>query len=831
MIHLKHAFRQLVLRPGLSAIVIFMLATGIGATTAMFSLFHQVLVQPLPVPEPERLVNLSSPGPKAGPTRVGSAVIDVDAAFSYPMFRDLEAEQSAFAGVAAHLDFYANLAYRTQTLAGRGTFVSGGYFGVLQPALGRLIGPRDEPRAGESAVAVLSYDYWQSQFGGDPNLIGRTLTVNGRPLAIIGVAPEGFSGAMLGWRPQVFVPVTLRWLMQPEAPADQENRLSSWLYLFARLKPELTLEQASAAVNTLYSGILREVEAPLVTDVDDDLREQFLARQLILEPGARGQSVLRSPAAQPLTLLLGVTVLVLLIVCVNIANLLLARGAARAGEMAVRASIGATRGSLVAQLLVESAVLAAIGGLLSLPVAASTLQLISGLIPAQFAAALTASLSPEAMLFAAGASLSTVLLFGLVPAWQASGANPGRAIRGRGLQASGGRAMTRFRGVLTTAQIAVSLLLLILAGLFTQSLANVARVDLGIDEDSLVSFTVAPGQNGYEGERVNQLYDRLEEELAAQPGVTGVGSAFVGQIGLRRFTFPVSIEGVEDGRGEDNLAAGNFVNRGFLDTLSIPLLAGRAFTVADTQGAPRVAIVNESFVRKFNLGDGALGTRFGFGSPGNRDIEIVGVAADAKYGQVKSGAPAQFFEPRHQAGVSPWLVFYVRGDIGTDVLMRMIPGVVSGLDPNLPVSGLVTVAAQVEDNIFLDRLITMLSTGFAGLATLLAAIGLYGVLAYNVAQRTRELGLRLALGAEPRNLRALVLRQVGVMAAIGGILGLAAALGLGRVAEALLFGLSGHDPLVLAGAVTVLAAVVLGASYLPARRASRIAPMAALRYE
>lgn len=833
MAHLKYALRQLRLRPALSVIVIVMLALGIGATTAMFSLFYHVLVQRLPVPEPERLVKLEAPGLKPGQVRAGSAVADRDAAFSYPMFRDLESRQSVLSGVAAHIDFQANLAYRGQTLAGQGVLVSGSYFGVLnlEPAVGRLIGPQDAPRVGESDVAVLSYDFWQNQFGGDAGIIDRTLVVNGRPLTVIGVAPMGFSGAMLGWRPQVFVPITLRWLMQPEARPDQEDRFSYWLYLFGRLSSGVTLDQARAQMNVLYSGILNEVEAPAARGLSEGELERFRARRLLVEPGGRGQSVLHRPAAQPLWLLFGVTALVLLIVCVNIAHLLLARGASRASEMAIRTSVGASRAGLLAQLLIESAVLAAVGGIASLPVAALTLDAISAMIPARFAAGLVVDLSSAAVWFTAGASLATVLLFGLAPAWQTSAANPLQVIKGQAQQSTGGRGMARFRSLLSTAQIAVSLLLLILAGLFIRSLANISRVDLGIEADSLVSFAVSPGLNGYSGDRAANLYDAIEARLVAQPGITDAGSSIVTQIGLAAWTFPISVEGFEAGAGTDATAGANFVSQGYLDTLSIPLLAGRGFTEADTRDSPRVAIVNQSFVRKFSLGDHALGTRIGVGSNAETNFEIVGVVADAKYGQVKNNVPAQVFQLWRQTGGSPWLNFYVRGNIGSDALMRTIPRVVSELDPNLPVSNLVTGQGQVRSTIFLDRLITLLSASFAGLATLLAALGLYGVLAYNVARRTRELGLRLALGADPNSLRALVLRQVGRMALVGVVVGLVLALGVGRIAEALLFGLSGSDPVVILAALAVLAMVVFAASYLPARRASRIAPMEALRYE
>jgi predicted permease len=832
----KNALRQLRLRPGLSFIVIVMLALGIGATTAMFSLYHQILMRPLPVPEPERLVNLATPGPKAGGTYRDLAIGDPEAQFSYPMFRDLERGQTGFTGLAGHTDFVANLSFRERPAYGRGALVSGGYFEVLnlKPALGRLIARDDEPRVGESAVVVLSHDYWQRQFGGDPNVLGERLTVNGQALEIIGVAPAGFRGTVLGTRMDVFVPLTLRWLMHPTFNGrDDENRFSYWLYSFGRLATGVTLEQAAAQLNGLYSGVLSEVEAPLLTtpQLRGATPERFRARQLAFSPGARGQSPVPATAQRPLALLLGVTVLVLLIVCVNIANLLLARGASRAGEISIRASIGATRGQLVQQLLAESLVLIAIGGALSVLVAAAIVRVISAMLPSNVNLGLDA-LNPAALSFAAAASLVTVLVFGLTPAWRVSGADPARIMNAHASRSSGGRGAARFRGALTTAQIAFSMVLLVLAGLFTQSLMNVSRENLGVDVDSLVSFSITPHLNAYDPARLASLYDRLEETLAAQPGVRGVGTTAIPIFYDFSLGSVFSVEGFDAPPDADRGAAWSAVGSGYFDALSVPLLAGRAFTDRDTADSPRVAIVNQAFARKFNLGDDAVGKRAAFGVTTDLFLEIVGVVADTKHASIKGEIPPLIYFPRRQmAGVFQSLWVYVRGAIDTDALSAMIPRVVAEVDPNVPIAVLETVSNRLNDNVYIDRLLSMLSAAFAGLATLLAGIGLYGVLAYNITQRTRELGLRLALGAEPERLRTMVLKQVGAMALIGAAVGLTAALGLGAAAEAVLFGLSGRDPAVFGVAAAVLAMVVFAASWLPAWRASSIAPIEALRHE
>src|SRR5262245_6390636 len=529
---IKIALRQLRLRPGLSIVVIVLLALGIGATTAMFSLYHQILVRPLPVPEPDRLVNLAAPGPaKIGGTYRDLAIGNSEAQFSYPMFRDLEARQTGFTGLAGHTDFVANLSYHEQPSYSRGgALVSGNYFGVLnlRPALGRLIVPTDEPQVGESAVVVLSYDYWQRRFAGNPNVLGELLTVNGQQLQIIGVAPEGFTGTTLGTRMDVFVPLSLRWLMVPTLGQYNPNRFNYWLYVFARLAPGVTLEQADAQLNSLYSGILNEVEAPMLANaqLQPGAAEQFRQRRIAFSPGKLGWGPVRDRAERPLELLIGVTVLVLLIVCVNVANLLLARGASRSGEIAVRACIGASRGLLVRQLLAESFVLIAIGGFASLLVAALIVRIISGMLPSNVSLGL-AALSPMAVLFAAGASLGTVLVFGLVPAWRVSAANPGQVMNMQGTRAVSGRGSARFRATLTTAQIAFSMVLLVLAGLFTRSLMNIGRENLGIDVDSLVTFGITAQLSSYDQAQLLVLYDRIEEKLAAQPGVRGVGTTAI----------------------------------------------------------------------------------------------------------------------------------------------------------------------------------------------------------------------------------------------------------------------------------------------------------------
>ena len=829
MLNLKLALRSLFKSPFVTIVAVVSLALGIGANTAIFSLFHQLILRSLPVQEPARLVNLSAPGPKPGSQTCNQAG-DCDVVLSYPMFRDLQRVQTSFTGIAAHRLFGANLAYRGQTLSGEGALVSGSYFPVLgtQPALGRLLGPDDDRVIGESPVAVLSHGWWQSRFGADPNVLNDTIIVNGQSLTIVGVAPRDFTGTTLGATPQVFVPITLRGLLQPGFNAF-ENRRNYWVYTFARLKPGLSLEQAKTAINVPYRQIVNDVEAPLQEGMSDQTMARFKAKGLQLEDGWRGQSSVHGEARTPLLLLLGVTALVLLIACANIANLLLARAAARANEMAIRLSLGASRLQLISQLLVESCLLAVLGGAAGMLVARWTIDFIASVLPDDAAATMPSTIDMNVLLFAAALTIGTGILFGLFPALHSTRPNLVSTLKGQAGQPSGAKSAQRFRTTLATAQIALSMTLLACAGLFTKSLLNISRVDLGIKVDNVVTFGISPELNAYKSERSRQLFARLEDELAALPGVSGVTTALVPLLAGNNWGTDVQVEGFPSGPDVDNNSRYNEVGAGYFRTMGVPLIAGREFTRADILGSPKVAIVNEAFAKKFNLGRNAVGKRMGDGRTGAPlDIEIIGLVQNAKYSEVKREVPPLFFRPYLQDDSVGSLTFYVRTNVDPASFLVNLPKAVAKLDANLPVENLRTLAHQVQNNVFMDRLMTTLSAAFAVLATLLAAVGLYGVLAYTVTQRTREIGLRMALGAAPTRVRVMVLRQVAVMTAIGGVIGLTVAVVASRGAQSLLYQLQGSDPLVLAGSAIVLTLVALGAGLIPAHRASRLDPMRAL---
>jgi predicted permease len=831
MLNLKFAFRTLFKTPFVTIVAIVSLALGIGANAAIFSLFNQMLLRPLPVPEPDRLVNLAVPGPKPGSTSCGQAG-DCDTVFSYQMFRDLEKAQTVFTSLGAHVSFGANLSARGQTLNAEALLVSGGYFPTLgvKPAIGRLLGPEDDRTIGESHVVVLSHAYWQSRFGLDPSVLNQPIIVNGQTMTIVGVAERGFDGTTLGLKPRLYAPITMRGFSQPFKGFD--NRRSYWAYVFARLKPGVSIDQAKVALGTQYHAIVNDVEVTLQKGMSPQTLERFKAKPLLLEPGSHGQSNVSSEAKAPILLLFGVTAFVLIIACANIANLLLARSASRAAEMAVRLSIGAGRGQLIRQLLGESCLLALFGGAGGLLVAQWTLNLMASLLPSEAINMIDFRVDARMMIFAAALALGTGLLFGLFPALHSTRPDLVSALKGTSGQPSGARAASRFRTSLATTQIALSMALLVSAGLFARSLFNVSRVQLGLKAENIVMFQISPELNGYNPERSRQLYERVEDALRALPGVTGVTSATVPLMAGNNWGNSVAVEGFNAGPDTNTDSRFNVVGPAYSQTLGMPLLAGREFTPADAMGTPKVAVVNEAFAKKFNLGRDAVGKHMGDdGANGKLTMEIVGLVQNAKYSDVKKEIPPQFFRPARQDERAGFITFYARTSTDPDQFLANIPKAIAQLDANLPVENLKTLPNQIRENVVLDRFISVLSTAFASLATLLAAIGLYGVLAYTVTQRTREIGLRMALGAAPARVRGMVMRQVGVMTLVGGAIGLAAAIGLGQLAQSLLFQLKGSDPVVLATSAIALTVVALAAGFIPAHRASQVDPMTALRYE
>jgi len=827
----RFAFRMLLKTPFVTTVAVLSLALGIGANAAIYSLFDQILLRPLPVTAPDELVNISMPGPIQGSDSCNQAG-GCDIIFSYPMLRDLEREQNVLAGIAGHRLFGVSLAIGDEPSTGQGVWVTGGYFPVLgiQPALGRLLGPQDNEPGADNMVTVISHRLWRERFGGKPDVRGQVLRVNGRSFTVVGVAPEGFEGTTLGARPDLYVPMQSRiWVGTYNGLT---NRRDYWVYVFGRLKPDVPLEAARAGLDRIVRPILADVEAPLQIAMSDQTMARFKAKPIVLEPGSRGQSSMQGEARIPLRMLFGITAVVLLIACANIANLLLARGAGRATEMGVRLALGASRRRLMTQLLVESVVLALLGGLASIVVASWTLNGISALLPPEAASTLHFSIQTPVVLFAGGLAVATGLLFGLFPALHATRADLMSTIRAGAGQIAGGTVAARFRTGLAIAQIALSTALLVSTGLFIKSLVNVTRVDLGIQIDNVVTFSITPLRVGYDTLRAKALYARVEEELAAVPGVTGVTSSLVPLLSGDSWGNDVRVQGFACLPDVDCNSRYTAIGANYFRMLGVSLRGGRDILSSDQYGATRVAVVNQAFAEKFGLGTDAVGTFMGRAGGGDSlSIRIVGVAPNIAYNDVKREPQPVFYLPWMQQGVVGQLYFYARSSLPSDRLLAAIPAMMKRIDAAIPVQDLKTMPQQVRENVFLDRMISILSAAFALLATLLAAVGLYGVLAYSISQRTREIGVRMALGADSGDVQRMVLRQVGMMIGVGAGIGALAALGLGKAAQSMLYGLEGHDPTVFVLAIALLAVVAFAAGWQPARRASQTEPMRALRYD
>jgi predicted permease len=600
-------------------------------------------------------------------------------------------------------------------------------------------------------------------------------------------------------------------------------------------------EQAEGLMNVSFAALIRDVEFPALRSGigTDRQREQFQQRRIVLQDGARGRNAGRAEARTFILLMFAITAFVLVIACANVANLLLTRVADRSTEMAVRLSIGASAGRLIRLLLVEASVLGLVGAFGALGVARLTLDGLLAIMPPEDVPMLSFEINATVLLFALGLGVGTSLLFGLFPALHGVRSAARGVLHAQTRRTSGSPPANRFRASLATSQIALATALLALAGLFVVSLVNVARVELGIRRDGLVTFRLSPYLNGYSPERAQALFDQVEEQLQAVPGVVAVTESTVPILSNSNWNNNVTVEGFDAGPDADTRVSVARVGIDYFRTLGTPLLAGREFARSDAESSPRVAVVNQAFGRKFNLGSDVIGKRLAMGAGGNRplNIEIVGLVRDAKYSEVREPPPPQLIMPyrqpdtsRGETGVGT-LTFYVRTASDARALIGTIPQVIGALDRNLPIVALRTMDDQVWDNTTRDRVLSILSSSFAVLATLLAAIGLYAVLAYGVARRLREIGIRVALGAQPWHVRWLVLSQVGRISLAGGAIGVGLALALGRLGRAMLFGVGGMDVTVILGAALLAIVVSFAAGILPARRATSVNPIEALRVE
>jgi predicted permease len=822
---IRHAIRGLRKTPGFLAIVILTLGLGIGANAAIFSLMDQILLRPLAVHDPASLVLLDGPGAFMGRTMN-------EMTFSYPMYKDFRDRNDVFAGVLARFPLALTAVWRGVSERANGDLVSGNYFDVLgvQPALGRLFNASDDRTPGGHPVAVLSYGYWQRQFGGDPLVLNQTITVNGHPLTIVGVADRRFTGIQIGRSVDIMVPLMMKAQMTPTWN-DLDNRRSRWLNLMARLKPGVSRTQAAAAMNVIYRQI-NEQEINEIPNASESFRKRFTSKHLDVLPGQKGLSDLRREFSTPLIVLMSMVGVVLLISCANVANLLLARTTARQKEISLRLALGANRGRIVRQQFVESGLLAVAGTFFGLLLAWWTGAMLISALPGDPATrTLRADLDLRVTAFALAVGALTALAFGIVPALQATRTTVTSALKEDSGNVSGGGRQTRLRRGLVIAQVALSMLLLAGAGLFARSLYNLRTLDAGFRVDDLYAFSIDPSLSGYEGDRLTTLYQRLQQELTAVPGVHSVSMSETGALAGNDWQMTIRVDGYQAKEGEDMNPSVDGVGPRYFETMGIPLVSGREFTERDVKGAPRVAIINETMAKYFFDGSSPIGRRFGFGRGTATDVEIVGVAKDVRSLELRDRAPRFIYTPYAQDESVTQLTYYVRAAQDARPTATALRQAVQRIDANLPIFDMKSMQVQVDESLFVERMVAVLSVAFGALATLLAAIGLYGVMSYAVTRRTREIGIRMALGAERTRVLWLVLKEVAVMAAIGIVGGLAAAFWLTRQVQAQLFGLAPNDPATLASAASLLALIALAAGYFPARRATTIDPLVSLRTE
>jgi predicted permease len=820
---LRFALRSLRRSPLFTLVAVASLALGIGANTAIFTLIDQLMLRLLPVAQPDQLVMIWSTGPHMGSNR-GTRMA------SYPMYQDFQKRAQAFSSVFCHRDIAVSLSFSGQTERVNAELVSGNYFQALgvRPAIGRVY-------KGHPSV-VLGYDYWVTRFAADPKVIGQKLLVDNYPLTIVGVSAQGFQGMDPARSNQIRIPIQMKPLMTPGWDEIGDRR-SQWVQMFARMKPGFSVASAQASLQPLFTQILREeLTRPELKDISAYNRDRFLQRKVRMEPAANGYSQMRRDYSTALTVLMCMVGLVLLIACFNVANLMIARAISRQKEVAVRLAIGASRWQLLRQLLIESIVLSVTGGAVGLVLSVAIIRGLLHFLPGD-SSTLMLHAEPDLRILAFNAVLAllTGVLFGLAPALQSLKVNLWNTLKDVVGAVSGGGGSVRLRKTLVTAQVAFSFLLLVGSGLFVRTLANLKQTNAGFQAiDNLVTFQVDPALNGYSVPRLLAFYRQLLENVRATPGVKSAGFSMVPVLSGDEWDSTMSVEGHKNLDNEDNQAFMNGISSDYFKTMGVPILSGRDFSdQRDTGKKLTVAIVNRKFATHFFGEKSAIGRHIGFGGGPNTklDMEIVGVAEDSLYEGPREGVHRQVFVPVSQSDYPAGVAFYVRTSMDSRSMFTALRRKVQELDAGMPVYGLKTLERQLDETLSTERLIAVLSAAFGLLATVLAALGLYGVMAFMVARRTKEIGLRMALGAPQVQVVWMVMRESLVLVAAGLAIGIPAALGLSKYVSTQLFGVKPTDIASAAAALVILALVAAGAGFLPARRASTIDPIQALRYE
>jgi predicted permease len=839
---LRYALRALKNNPGFAATAMITLAIGIGANTAIFSLIDTVMLKLLPVKTPEQLF------------LVGNDRRHTSMTWNYPDYRAMRQNNSVFEGLAGYSLNLESLGIQTSSGAGlgaelsHGIFVSGNYFEVLgvSPALGRVFNAGDDRAPGTSPYAVLSYEYWQSRFDGDAQIIGRRLRVNGYPLTVIGVAPHGFDGINIAYKPSFFLPIMMRSEVLRIPYITWDDRHYWWLAAIGRIKPGVNLKTAESEL----FNICRRQTAAEASNLAD-ASSANAADKIVLEPAARGLSFQAAELKKPLLILFVIVGLVLVIACANMANLMIARGAARQREIAVRLAIGAVRSRVISQLLTESLLIAVLGGAAGILVALVGIHVLLHFLPqsgAEPLAGINPSIDWLVLAFTTTVSILTGLLFGIAPAWQSTRPDLLPSIKEDVPASTGTRRFTIRKG-LVILQVGLSLPLLVVASLFARTLGNLRELNPGFAAKNVYIASVDPTRFGLKGQRAREFYDQLCERTAALPGVRVASLAFITPLTGSSWDGSVTVEGYSWKPGQRNNTFLNAVGPRYFEAMGTPFRLGRDFTQQDNPATAievparivpgmklddppgrHVAIVNETFARHFFGDHGPLGMHATLGGPYTGSYEIVGVVKDAHYSDLRSVADPMMFLPVWRSPVMQ-RVLVIRSNQPASQLATLLVREIHKLDPVIPLLNLRLFERDVDQSILVERLVATLSGFFALLAVLLCAVGLYGVVAYTVTRRTREIGIRLALGAGRQSVLLLVLADVVAMVLIGAAIGTSIAMLATRTVVGMLYDVAATDPISMIAAAACLLTAAVVASVLPARRAAAVDPLTALRYE
>jgi predicted permease len=828
---IRLGLRNLRRSPLFALAAISSLALGIGANTAIFTLIDQLMLRLLPVKEPQQLVMIWTTGPHMGNNRG-------DRATSYPMYQDFQQKAAAFSDVFCRFYTPLSISFNNQTERVNAELVSGNYFQALgvRPALGRVFSSEEDDRQYKGhPVVVLSHQYWVSRFAAERGVIGKKILVNNYPMVIVGVSAAGFKGLDPSSSPQIRVPIQMKPLMTPGWDAMGDRR-SQWIQTFARMKPGYTLKSSQASLQLLLDQILKfELTQPEMKDASEYMRKHFLARKIRMEEAASGYSSLRQSYSTALVVLMCMVGLVLLIACFNVANLLIARALSRQKEIAVRLALGASRRQLLRQLLIESLLLSLSGGAAGLFLSGLMIRALLGFLPTgDSPLLLSADPDMRVLAFSAALAVLTGLLFGLAPAFQALQLDLWSTLKDVVGAITGDGNSAKLRKALVVAQVALSFLLLAGAGLFVRTLSNLRDMNPGFRNiDNLVTFQLDPALSGYSTPRLKTLYQGLLQDIRALPGVTSAGFAVVPLLSGSEWDSTMSVAGYHSKDGEDMQAFMNAVSPGYWKTMGEPLLEGRDFDERDQGEKFRVAIVNQKFARHFFGQQSPIGRYIGFGDgpKSKQDIQIIGLVADSLYEGPRDGVHRQVFAPFTQSEFPMSAVFYIRTSAGPTAMFNAVRRKVAERDAALPIYAMKTLDRQLDETLSTERMIAALSGAFGLLATLLAAIGLYGVMAFVVARRTKEIGLRMALGASQPTILWMVMRETLLLLLLGVAIGVPASMLLSRYVSSQLFGVTPTDIGAAAFALAALFLVALTAGFLPARRASTIDPMGALKYE